>query len=359
MTFYVLLWAVLLFLATLQGTMEKKMPSSVFCIILFILSIFVVGCRYQVGSDWDSYRTFYYDGYVYDRSSGILEPLFSSIRDICYLIGASHAIFFAVLSLFSLFLLKKTAENFNIGNLYFVLFIYLSMYFCNYQFNIVRQGVLASCVWYGFSEKYLGNTKSALVWILVGCGFHFSGVFFIPILFIITKCIPTKIVLLILFCSYVGFLIGVSDIIIGFFPLLQMFEKVSGYVDSTSQEQYGLSAGMIFNTMLVIYCFIMNKEYNNSLPMRIVLNAILGAIVISCLLNSFSAIVSRIANLLNMALVFFWPIFLNAQKSKFVRFLIAICMLLYLFLYYNISYNSKSGGDSAMLPFQIRIEQLF
>ena len=358
MAFYIILWGVFAFFYLFQDKLKKKIPSFVLWGILVFLSVVIVGCRYQVGNDWESYCLYYYHGYAYDKSTGAMEPLFTLVRYICFSLGLSHAVFFAILSFFSLFLIVKATENLRIRNKYFVLFAYLSLFFCSFQFNIIRQGLLASCVWYAFSEKTLGHNTKAFVWVLIGCGFHLSGFLFLPILFVIDKKLPWSIACLILIISYACFFLKLSERLMALFPFLANVERVATYLNASTVE-YGLSIGMIFNTVLLLYSYIcLYKVYDKVVIFRIVLNSLLIALMMSCMFNAFYTIVARIANVLNMALVFFWPMFIMSFRKRFIRIAVRIGMLIYLLLYFNISINTKAN-DTSMLPYRMEIEQLF
>ena len=358
MSFYILLWGSLLLLFLWQERVKAKIPSFVLWSVLILLSVFIVGCRYQVGNDWESYKIFYYNGYAYDKSTGAMEPLFTLIRNICFSLGLSHGAFFAILSLFSFSLLVKTSETFQLRNIYFVLFAYLSLFFCSFQFNIVRQGLLSACIWYAFSEKSVGHAYRALLWVIIGCGFHISGLLFIPILFFVDRKLPAILALIIIGGAYVCFFLNVSDKLISFFPFLQNMERAASYLNS-STDGYGLSIGMIFNTVLLVYSYkFLNIEYEKNVKLRILMNSLLLALVMTCLFNSFYTLVSRIANVLNMALVFFWPMFVLSFRKVYFRFGVKCCMMVYMFLYFNISINTKSDTTS-MLPYKMRTEQLY
>ena len=72
-----------------------------------------------------------------------VEPLYVFAQTIFHGLGLTHAVFFFFLSIVTLGCYYKASKLLGIKYFMTVFFIYLSLVFLNYQFNVIRQGVMA------------------------------------------------------------------------------------------------------------------------------------------------------------------------------------------------------------------------
>lgn len=361
MAFYFSFWIVIFLLVIIHEQKENVFPVKVDYFILFIIAI-IVATRVNVGTDWTNYIDYYNSGYANDRATGKMEPCFTLIRNICHFLGLSYAFFFFVLSFTSLLILRKASQLFGIKNWWFVMLVYLSLDFCNYQFNIVRHGVMASFIWLSFAYLSQGESKKSLIYAIIGSGFQYGGLVAIPLIFLINKKINKKIVIAITTVAITGYNLNVSQKMVEMFPFLFAFDRIEGYINRASYENsYGLSIGVIFNLFFCLYCyFVMQKKYQIEKSFAILINSVMLGFVFVCLFNDFAAIISRIGNLLSMALVFAIPIAFTNIKKTIIKIYASILIGIYLLLYYYKSFATVNDfGISSMLPFKIDIEQLF
>lgn len=359
MAFYIILWSFFLVLS-ISDVFGKKLSSGPIILLILLLAVFV-GFRVDVGDDWAGYRNFYYTGIAEDKASGKMEPVFTLIRWICYHLGLSHALFFYVVSCFSLFCIYRAAQIFKVDNVYLVLFVYLSLFFCNFQFNIVRNGAMASCMWMAFAYKSQRQPNKALVWAAIGTGFHLVGAIIFLLLFVIDKRLSVKWGIIILGIGLGLFAFQFSQRLMALFPFLALIDRLEGYVDSDRAEGYGMSIGLIFNIAMfaILFFKFFKTEYQRSSTFRVLLNSMLISITVSLALNDFGTVVARIGQPLNMASLFLWPMLFSNLHKKSYKVLIFLVMSAYLFLYYQKSWNVvRENGDTPMLPYQIEMSQI-
>ena len=360
MTTYIVIWLIC-FGLSFSGIIRKaKSSNGVMLILLFVFSC-IVAFRMDVGSDWESYKLFYYSGYAYDKSDGKVEPLFALVRHICYCLGFSHAVFFLILSFFSLYVLHKAALLMNIRNHYVVFFVYLSLFFCSLQFNIFRTAIMASCVWLAFAYKTRGEQIKALVWCLIGSGFHLIAIFFLPLIFFIDKELKAKWFYGLLEGAFFLFVINLSGRILSLFPWLALIDdRVAGYVDVDEDNAYGISLGMMFTLcfcLVLRFCY--RDTYHKDTAFRILMNVLLLNNILIFSLNGLGTIVARIGQTLNMAVIFLWPYVFSKIRKLNIRLSLGAMFVVYLALFFYRTWGGEGGETSKMLPYRFDVSQLF
>ena len=327
---------------------------------MVVLAI-LAGGREYVGADWAGYKQYYESGHADEKETGSLEPFFELLRYICFEMKLSYGMFCLWVSLISQLTLWKVFKIMNIQNCFLAFLVYLSLFFCNYQFNIVRHGLMASFVLLGLAYMSKGYRKKALLSVIISSGFHAIGLIFIPILFFINMTLSKKWYLIILGISVAMFIVDISGRIIAMFPFLTMIDRVSGYVDADNQEAYKLSVGTIGFMVIATYSvFFKRDEYENNSSFRITANMVLAGVVLFCSLNAFSVIVQRFGNLLNMGVIILLPYLWQEFRKRHVRLIARSLIVIYLALYYPKSWNVPDElGNYSMLPFRTNIVNLF
>lgn len=359
--FYYIVWVIVLMIALAEHIRKKPFHKPAVA-TLFMVAAVLVACRVDVGADWSNYKFLFYNGYeaVGNRDASLIEPLFMLIRAILYGLGFTHSIFFFVLSLLSLFAIRKAAKLFGIKYFMTVFLVYYSMFFLNYQCNIVRHGVMASFVWLSFAYRSRGEIKAAIISILVALGFHITALLFVPFLFLLDRKYSMSIVFIALAVSYAAYFLHLSERVMSLFPFLYESERMATYVVS---ERYTQDVGLTLGSQLQVFLFIFlylqhHKLYNKNPHFRFLLNALLFDFVLLCFLNSFSAIISRVCNTFFMAMVFLLPMFWEKLRIPSNRIIAGVLVTLYLFLAFPKTFVIQEGGYSEMLPYRMEIKQL-
>jgi len=328
---------------------------------LFILIAILVGGREYVGSDWESYKNYYETGIAFDKSSGHMEFFFELIRNTCFAMHFSYGLFCFIICLISLLTLWKALRLMAVQNCFLAFIVYLSLFFCNYQLNIIRHGLLASFLIMGMAYLANGKKKEGFLCVLASSGFHMIGLVFLPLIFLMDYKISNKayiITICILFAIYIA---DLSGKIIAIFPFLSMIDRINGYVDTDRSEAYSLSVGIIGFLVITTYSILIRKkDYEDITAFRISANMLLMGFVVFCTLNAFSIMVQRIGNLFNLGTVFLLPYIWQVYRKKKNRVVVHCLIIIYLFLYYPKTWNVQSAdGHYSMLPFKFDISNLF
>ncbi len=358
MLFYWGLWAIILFLSLTWKDKNYAQSYKFLYGIIVVLAI-LTGGREYVGSDWDSYKNYYETGIAEDKSSGHMEPIFELFRNICYGLGLSYGMFCFILCLLSLLVFVRSVKMMGIRNCFLAFLVYLSLFYCNYQFNIIRHGLLASFIMLSMAYLSNGCKLKSFACVLIGIGFHYMGLIFLPVLLFIDNPLSRKWFLIIFFASILVFIYNLSGRIIEAFPILMMFNNIEGYIDSGSNEAYGLSVGVVGFLLIALYSYLVcNGHYKGSKSFRIMTNMLLGGFLVFCFLNGFSTLVQRIGNLFNLSIVIVLPyIWHYAGKKKII---VTLLIIMYVALYYPKTWNAPGdNGKYTMLPFKTDITNLF
>ena len=345
-----------------QGYITKKIPNRYFyAFVVFLLSV-IVGIRENVGADWGAYYVFYYSGVAPEKESGVYEPVFMLIRHVCYYLGFNHTVFFFIQAFASLYALYIVTTKLGIKNVYLSFFIYFSIVFTSYQFNTVRNGVMASILWLAFVYRMEGKNLKAVIATLVAAGFHVVALAFLPIMYFIIKELSRKSAFLMIGLCLTAVFLRFGERIIGMFPFLAAIDRLSGYIDTDETESYGISLGTVFNILLFLYMMIgYHKQYKTQVELRGILNAMLMAIMVVCFFNAFHAIVSRVGQVLNLALMFVWPYLIERVKVPLIKFSICSVLCAYLWLYYakGLEATVLYSNRLAYIPYEWSFDGIF
>lgn len=361
MTFYYILWAVPFFFSLLYIYDSKRKPMLSVPIVLIAVVSFFVACRVDVGADWYNYVSLYKTGKTLSGEFERFEPLFMLSIKVLNFLRVSYQGFFFILSFLSMSSLMIIAKKFGIKNYYFVFLIYVSSIFCSYQLNTIRSGLMCVCVWIAFLMKSKGDLNKSILWCLIGVGFHYLGLAFIPVLFIIDRPYKKEFVLVAIALSYIAMFVNVGGYIVNMFPMLNDFERVSTYFDVSDSPEYGISVGSLFNLSVFLYCFFKYQDhYRIDLRFRIVLNAMFIVILFSGFFNSYVTIVSRFGQVLNLSLIFVWPMLFEKIPKREFRIALIIPVAVYLMLYYNRAFKvNEVLGYSLIVPFKFELASFF
>lgn len=358
MLFYnVLFFSFLLF--SFIAVIKKKSNPAFEILSIVVLAIFVA-FRDHVGADWPNYVEYYQSGYAPDKLSGTYEPVFVFVREICYFLGFNYAIFFFVISVFSMLCIRYAGKVLKVNNFTLILFVYICMFFCNFQFNIVRSGAMASCMWVAFSQKAIGENKRAYIWTLIAAGFHVIALIFIPIVYLLEREYQKKFVFIVLSVSYAILILKLGHVLISHIPMLATIDRLNGYIDSDN-EANGVTLGSLMNFAIYLFLYIKHaKDYVNNQNFRIIVNVLFWGVVICSALNAFSTVATRAGHVLNMSLIYVWPLILNGIKKKYVRIALYLVLCVYWMMYFNKAVNVEDiFGRSTLVPYQMEINGIF
>ena len=357
MFFYYFLWLIFYLLGIVCVFSRKKLPVPFMVILLFFVA-FCVGFRVDVGADWESYVLFYNTNMPGDGRDVLeMEPLFRLLRDLFFSLGLSYQFFFFFFSFFSLVALVKVAKSFNVDNYPLVLLVYISLSFCAFQLNLVRIGIMCSCLWMAMSYRS-ENLVKTLIWLAIGTGFHYLCLAILPIVFIANKELDSKWFVIIIGVSFIVLLTNFGVKIVDSIPNLATLGRASDYLDpdSSFRNGNGITVGLLFNMFFCIYLRVKySKQYKVDPKFRILINVVLFAIVFSCWLNGLGIIAQRGGQSMNTSLCFIWALIL-ARKQNEKRIVWVAVLTVYLLLFYMKNFSSE---DRNLVPYRIEMTSIY
>lgn len=357
MAFYYFLWLFFYVLGIACVFSRRKLPIPFMAIILVVVA-FCVGFRVDVGADWESYVLFYNTNMPGDGRDVLeMEPLFRLSRDLFFSLGLSYNFFFFFFSFFSLFALFKVSKSFDVDNYTLVFLVYISLSFCAFQLNLMRIGIMCSCLWMALSYRNESLLKT-LIWMAIGTGFHYLCLVTLPIVLIANKELPSKWFIIIMGVSFIALLTNIGVKIVDSIPFLSTLGRASDYLDpdSSFRNGNGITVGLLFNMSFCTYLRLKySKQYKDAPKYRTLINMVLFAIVFSCWLNGLGIIAQRGGQSMNTALCFIWPLIL-AKKQKEKRILWVVVLTAYLLLFYMKNFNSE---DRNLVPYRIEMASIY
>lgn len=154
-------------------------------IALSFLPVFIIsGFRYRVGTDFPTYELLFQYGWK-------VEPLFNLLLHILKQISNEPIMFFLTSSFLIIVLTYKVILNQSINwGMSLLLYFLLQYYFM--FFNIVRQGIAVSIIFYSYIFVIRNNNKAHLLLVLTAILIHKSSIIMLAFYFICNKTISRK-----------------------------------------------------------------------------------------------------------------------------------------------------------------------
>lgn len=341
----------------------KKQKKAVGYFFIILLSL-IVGIRCFVGTDWGTYVDIY-DNYLnnfdFQNSSEpffLMEPLFVIIGLIFNGLGLTYHFYFFFLCFLNLYILRRLSIKVGFESYLFVLLCYFSLFFFQFNTNIVRHGLMAVFVWYGFLCFFSGQKFKAVFAILLGSLFQYAGLFFLVILFLINIKISR---LAIIFTVLLSFILYYLQILYKIVPLFHhvpiVGDKLYYYIFEYNSIPYGLTIGMITNITIALLTYsLFYKQYSsNTGYIRLYVNALLISFCLSLIFNQYSIFVERIVSVLNLSLIFilyhYRYLYFQQLKNKVIA---SLFIYLYLILtLIKILLTKGTEFEYQFIPYQI------
>ena len=152
--------------------------------MLIIGLAFIVGYRYDVGTDFWEYKRMFsvYKSYSWKALFKIKEPGIRIIIKICAYISNDYSFFMFVCALITtmvpVIVLYRHSENFVVSIALYLFVNYLA------QCNGMRQSLAMSIIFIGYKQIKEKNFWKFVIFPLLGTIFHVSSLFIIPLYFI-------------------------------------------------------------------------------------------------------------------------------------------------------------------------------
>lgn len=347
---------------SIMSEYTKKEYLAALLFYLSLLSIFLIGCRDGIGADWQTYKFFFENGYSNVTYDGNFEIGYAIWNKILGALGLSSGMFFAITAFLSLFILFRSARQFGIRNIAIPFLFYYCLFLASLQFNIIRTGILGSCLMYSLALKPT-NKKESIIWLFIGVSIHYMGIIFVPLWFFIERRVNVKLMLSLMLIAILIYSVGIVSFINKYMNFLFLIDqRASDYVNYYDRA-YGLSVGMCFNIVLFFVLFITQKrKYEKNIEFRILLNTLFISILISISMFELGIFVERICQILNISLVFIWPMLIRKileRNNRISSLILSIFLCYYLSSYFlkSIGYGDYQSPTSAY-PYKYNINHL-
>lgn len=287
MIYYVTLTMLFLFsLMDLNSNKEyetavfKKYTFFISCVILIIFA----GLRFDTGWDYKGYH-YYYDMMpsISNLSSNLdlfrgvyFEPGFKILMSLSKTLELDFYGFQFLVSLICICIIYSSIKE-ERSKLLFV-FVYFSTCYLFLNMSVIRQGIAVALLFLSLTSLFSGRRKTAFLYILIGSLFHFSLVFFIPIIIIAdTRRVSNKIfnaamiIALIIYLLQIHWLKNTVNI---FSPILShdINFKITGYFES---ERFGKNREIGFGLiekittyLILIYIYRSESSRRNLILLR-------------------------------------------------------------------------------------------
>lgn len=335
---YMLIYNILLVWLILIQFFKKNI--CVFAITYFFLLLLAGGRCVDVGTDTKNYLLMYemlHDSLFSEYIGSLIEPLWIFSNQIVMYIYDD----FQLLLLFGAFLAItpisirawKSCENPYIAVLFYVLLYY---YFNSY--NIIRQAIAVSIVFFSYPFWEKGEMKKAVLCIIVAFMFHFTAVvaFLIPVIRKMKLRIEN--VFLILLGSY---FLG-NFVFPQLIPLLPIGGKYFVYLSGDNQSNLSITR-LLLN---LFFCFLL-LQYKPAVQ-DTNMKYFFGGIVLYNLLT-FSPALGRIALYFTISQLYIYSNF-SYFKSNFI---LLLSVLFYGLFYF---YTLLNGNNSEIVPYVFNLK---
>ena len=321
--------------------------------IALLLISFIVGFRYQVGTDWEAYKDTFEFIRLNNSISNTAERIewgYLIINEIIAYLGGTYTLLFFVLAFISwCFIFKSVPAVLLPLTIYFLITdeaFFLSM-------NLVRQFVSMSIFLYALKFIITRNYIVYIVLIALASLFHSSAILLFPLCFIpYPKLYNQKFWIMAFIVSLLfSNTPAITDILINSFTkLFELIPLMSKYTEYFSidekfgaQDRQNSGLGLYFKHLVTLLVLIFSKSIINKYPQTKVYFIIYFVGVIIYNLFSTSEMIGRVnAYLLSLRPIILALIVIYLWRKNKYRIVSIGLVVLYFFLYLSTIYTSSN-----------------
>lgn len=346
MAIYIFLFLCFLIPALQQAITHKRND---FFYVVIIASSIIVAVRYQIGNDWRAYVD-YYTGtpglFDIKFSEYSREWLFFLFFSFFKTFGCPYQVAFFFFSLVTSWVLLYAIKKFYNRYLFLSFLIYFSYHFLQYETNMIRHGMAASWIFLSMYYSSKENLKKYIICVMVAFMFQSIGIIFLPFYWLYRINLNKK-WLLVIFgaCLFVFISIDLFALV-GIAPLFQdnVDYYLNDYYAGKDVTSYGITTGILFNLVIALYArfFALKKEYQESMAVRVAINALLYSFFFALALNSVAIFVERIVGILNMTIIIILPMLMDFINKRY-RLLFLCGILAYCIMFFTAIMHTKGG----------------
>lgn len=357
MLFYIIIFALLYILSHIEIGLNikqsSKLPIFRFLIMFFFVLSFI---RYERGTDWDAYYSFFTSNETYaEFKSYLFEPFFTLLNYIIKSITDKYYILLMVLSLI-IFTLKSKIIWMYSPYPYMSILILYALYRGDIFF--VRETIaIALCL---YSIKYIVQQKKIhyVVCIVIASLFHASSIIFILAYYLYyTKITPQKITTCFIVLFIAGFCTRILLETVGAVLGENYLWRINAYLD-TEGETFGMQDSIqkalfkgIINRgiFIVLFMYIYIKRGTSNI-FKGLANLYFASVMLFLTFMPISYAFARLANSYEQVLIILMPLAIKQFNIESRRILFIIIGI-YLFIRFY-SFSLTGSYSEHFVPFK-------
>lgn len=320
---------------------------SFFCIYV----TFIIGYRFKVGSDWDSYLLLFNDREYNFADSGIAFFVIKSLIKSTSLGFQSYVLLMFIIS----FVVKVIAFKRITDKFFVCLLLYFSFWYLTYEANGIKQGAALGFTLLGVYYTIKRNLKAYILCIFLAFCFHNSAIIFLPFYWLTKICIRKVWVYSLIGIAIVFSYLGIGEVIIQLFTdsFVDSYfaqKTISYAVDEAYNNNVLLSFTSIHKIAILVIVLEISVRYGNNDELK---NIFVWAACLSCLvyflLSQFEVIATRLSLYYRIVEVVALSYIPFIQRKGWPRLLILTILFIYsLFQIWNVL-QIEDGG---LFPYQ-------
>ena len=302
----------------------NKQNNNILTIFSMLFLAIVAAIRENTGADFQSYERIWNGinplniaitegtGYQY------LEPGFRYTVSFLKLFSDSSLLFFSFFSILSLILLVVALLHFNYNPLISI-FLYFSIFYMPYIFNVIRQGLAMSI--FLVSLKYILERKflNTILLSIIASSFHITGILIIISYFLVPLFQKIKPIYLLTIGTFTASILTISNvnkkIFLFFFP-----SRTDSFIILNDEKT---SLVQVFVRLFLIVSFIYIGSYlnqvNNYKIYRYLINLYIFGFLIYIAFFDFNLLATRFNMFLRILEIIIIPILLFHAKKNITK----------------------------------------
>lgn len=255
----------------------------IYFIAITILLLFA-GLRFDTGWDYKGYNYYYeliptvddFFNNIEVFQSIYFEPGFKLLMMLAKSCGLDFYGFQFLVSLICIILINKSIRK-EKSKLLFV-FVYFSTCYLFLNMSVIRQGIAVSFLYMAVYSLFNHNKKKAVIYLLIGCLFHFSLIVMLPILIVSDReRMSNKIIYILVGIALIVYITQIHWLKLSFGTVSPLFPheiayKINMYLDS---ERFGKSRDIgigiiekILTFIAILYVYGKTKERYDLILLR-------------------------------------------------------------------------------------------
>jgi len=304
--------------------LKYKSKNIMIAFICIILS-FIAGVRFYIGVDYGTYLQVY-NGINNINDYNYIEIGFRIITLIVKLVFDSEIAYFFIFAFLGIAYASKGIKN-ESNAPYMSFFIYFCIFYINYIFNGMRQGVVMGIFVYSLKYFRTNEFKKVLFISLISLSIHSSGIYIMIAYFIRNIELKYKYYWIILFVGILLCLYNPLESILSKIHIFGISQKINSYNNTFlgSLDMIG-----ILQRVLILLIFILNINLiNKNSNAKQLLNIYVLGWIAYCLFSFQSMLATRINMFFRIIEIILLPYVSYNIKNRPLKLVIFIIIILW------------------------------